>query len=273
MTDTLPCAPAPTGTRNDPVPLSWRLIRSGRLPGARNMAIDHALAAGLAPGSGVLRLYGWARPTVSFGRNERSAGLYSVRAARERGIDLVRRPTGGRAVLHDVELTYAVVAPARAFGGARAAYRRINAALAGALGSLGAPVELSADGEAVGLEAGPCFGRAVAGEVVSGGRKLVGSAQARIGGALLQHGSILVGGEQARLDGLRGQPRETVDSITLQELVGPVDGGALERAVGHALEAGLGGRWASGELFASEVSEAERLERERYGLDSWTWRR
>ncbi|MFC1791226.1 octanoyltransferase, partial [Gemmatimonadota bacterium] len=106
------------------------------------MARDHALALKLLPGEGVLRLYGWDPPTVSFGRNEPGRGLYLEDCAREEGVAFVRRPTGGRAVLHHQELTYALVFPVGAFGGLKRSYRLINQGLLAGLEGLGAGVEL-----------------------------------------------------------------------------------------------------------------------------------
>ncbi len=253
--------------------LEWRIIRDPPHAGSRNMALDHALARCVAPGSGVVRLYGWERPTVSFGRNEPAAGLYSVRAAHERGIDYVRRPTGGRAVLHAGELTYAVVAPVRALGGARIAYRRINEALAAALRSLGAGVELSAGGAALAPDAGPCFQSPVEGEVVVADRKLVGSAQARIDGALLQHGAIILSGDQSVLAELSDGAGDHRTPATLQELIGAVRVDDVAAAVTEKLQMAFGGSWSASEYRAAEIAEADRLEVERYARDSWTWRR
>jgi len=227
------------------------------------MAIDHALAARLRQNEGILRLYGWSRPTVSFGKNEPAARIGM-------GVEYVRRPTGGRAVLHDQELTYAVVAPLDAFGGVREAYVRINEALADALRSLGAAVEVVRDGApALGPDAGPCFQAPATGEIVAGGRKVVGSAQARLEGALLQHGSILMGGDQGAL----GTAEEASASVTLSELLGVVDLVAVTRATAEGLRAGLGGRWVEGALRDDELEAASRLEAERYRLEEWTWRR
>jgi len=286
-----------------PLALSWRIIRDGSLPGARNMALDHALARGLGPDQGVLRLYSWARPTVSFGRNEPARCSYSREAAGRLGIDYVRRPTGGRAVLHDAELTYAVIAPIRALGGVRGAYRLINDALAGALRSLGAAVGVAAGASTLGLNAGPCFQSPADGEVVGGGRKLIGSAQARVDGALLQHGSIILSGDQTRLHELAARPgfnhapdqarldERGVDVVssdddewrgmhpwharpaTLLELIGEIDTHDVADAVVAGMGATLGGTWAEGVYEARESAEAERLLAERYGRDDWTWRR
>ena len=99
--------------------LRWTVVFDPPRDGAANMAVDHALAETADPDAGWLRLYRWTRPTLSLGRNEPAAGFYDFERAGRLGIDVVRRPTGGRGVLHDAELTYAVVAPVAA-GGLRA---------------------------------------------------------------------------------------------------------------------------------------------------------
>src|SRR5690349_14369250 len=93
-------APRPRRRHAQHASLSWRLIRDGAHTGAHNMAVDHALASAIQPDRAVLRLYGWRRPTLSLGRNE-PAAAYPLDAIRSKGMDVVRRPTGGRAVLHD----------------------------------------------------------------------------------------------------------------------------------------------------------------------------
>jgi lipoate-protein ligase A len=227
------------------------------------MAIDHALASCLRENEGVVRLYGWTRPTVSFGKNEPAARIGT-------DLDYVRRPTGGRAVLHDQELTYAVIAPLNAFGGVREAYLRINEALAEALRTLGAAVDVVRDGTpALSPDAGPCFQAPATGEIVAVGRKVVGSAQARLEGALLQHGSILMAGDQGPL----GAAGDASGSVTLTELLGEVDLAAVTHATAEALRAGFGGRWEEGALREDELQAAIRLEADRYAQEAWTWRR
>lgn len=236
------------------------------------MALDHALAACLAEGEGAVRLYRWSRPTVSFGRNEPAKAVQGSGAA----LDYVRRPTGGRAVLHDEELTYSLVSPLGAFGGLREAYFCINGALAEALTGLGAEVRVDRGEGGTGmpdssnvlpLDSGPCFQSPTRGEIVADGRKLVGSAQARLEGALLQHGSILLGGDQGRL-GPAGS-----GSVTLGELIADRGSRDVAEATASALERNLGGTWLEDRYRADEVEAAERLESNRYGRDSWTWRR
>ena len=228
------------------------------------MALDHALAACLMPAEGVLRLYGWSTPTVSFGKNEAAVRVREGTHSGTGAIDYVRRPTGGRAVLHDDELTYAVVAPLDAMGGLREAYLRINEALAEALRGLGATVDLSAAAGTLGLDAGPCFQALARGEIAAGGRKLVGSAQARLEGVLLQHGSILLGGDQSTLGEAGGE-------VTLREMLGAVSRDAVAEATAHALRRSLGGEWTDGVYDARELEAAERLAAERYAQDTWTW--
>jgi lipoate-protein ligase A len=239
------------------------------------MALDHALARCVREGGGVLRLYAWAGPTVSFGRNEPARGRYSTSAALDRGIEYVRRPTGGRAVLHASEVTYAVVAPTGTLGGSRAAYARINGALAAAMRALGAAVSVASRGAALAPDAGPCFLSPAEGEVVAGGRKLVGSAQARLDGALLQHGSIMLSGDQTVLSDLSGDA--AVAPATLTGLLGGTAVRELSNAVATALcaafEAEFGGDWRAGGYTTEELEEADRLEGERYAREAWTWRR
>jgi lipoate-protein ligase A len=168
--------------------------------GADNMAADERLLAAAARTGGCfLRLYRWDPPTLSFGRNEPIAELYDLALIARRGIATVRRPTGGKAVWHEHELTYAVAAPIAVFGSLRAAYGAIHRTLAAALRALGADTTLAASGGPAVRPAGhptSCFAAAVGGEILAGGRKLVGSAQVRRGPALLQHGSILLAGSQ-----------------------------------------------------------------------------
>jgi lipoate-protein ligase A len=167
--------------------------------GPENMAIDEALLVETdRSGDAFLRLYRWAPPGLSFGRHEPAAARYDRVAIERRGLSVVRRPTGGRAVWHEHEVTYAVTAPVAAFGSLRESYRAIHERLAAALRSLGADATLAGDRPTRRLSDGPaaCFASSAGGEVLVGGRKVIGSAQVRRGGAFLQHGSILLDGSQ-----------------------------------------------------------------------------
>jgi lipoate-protein ligase A len=178
----------------------WRLVGDGDLPGARNMARDvailEAVSAGEAPPT--LRLYGWRPPCLTLGRHQGVEAADLEFCARE-GIEVVRRPTGGRALLHHLELTYAVVAPLGAGPlprGLQEAYRTICGALVQAMRSLGVEAELT--GGEVNLELPgprttiPCFEAPAGGEVVVRGRKLIGSAMRAHKGTILQHGAIVL---------------------------------------------------------------------------------
>jgi len=187
------------------------------------MAVDVALVERAnATGDAFLRLYRFDPPCVSFGRNEAAAAQYDRERIARLGIDLVRRPTGGRAVWHGDEVTYAVAAPVTAFGSLRQAYRAIHERLALALRFLGADATLASDR----LTARPpdrqcsCFTAAVGGEVLVGGRKLVGSAQMRRGAALLQHGSILLAGSQEMIRAVSHKPQDASTATTLSAVLG-----------------------------------------------------
>jgi lipoate-protein ligase A len=164
------------------------------------MATDQGLLDAVDRGGDVayLRLYRWDPPCLSFGRNEPALSRYDRAEIERLGLAVVRRPTGGRAVWHDDELTYAVAAPVAAFGCLRDSYYAIHRRLARALRALGLDAVLASAGARPGpLGAGACFAQPVGGEVLVRGRKVVGSAQVRQGNAFLQHGSILLGGSQA----------------------------------------------------------------------------
>jgi lipoate-protein ligase A len=253
--------------------------------GAWNMALDSSLLDDVARGAPpVLRLYGWSPPCLSFGRNQPARGLFDAGLAARRGIDLVRRPTGGLAVLHDAEVTYAVVVPAVLFGGPRRAYAAINRALVLGLRQLG--VDAAADtsarvtarapalaGAASMAAREPCFRRAAPGEVVAGGRKLVGSAQRCERHTILQHGSVLLDGDQSAVLALQGLPPARSGEVTLRELLGSApDAAAVQAALVAGFEQYCGTRLARVELTRGECERAGRLVTQ-YRSDAWTWRR
>ncbi len=261
-------------------PLAWRVLADEPLTGPANMARDHALATLARPGTGTLRLYRWSPPTLSFGRNEPVTVGYRELLRRHPEMGAVRRPTGGRAVIHDRELTYSVVLPAYACGGLRAAYRTINEALVMGLRGLGVGAE-RANGRALPPDSGPCFMEAAEGEVVVGGRKLVGSAQVRIGGIILQHGSLLLVADQRALfangDGEQHgaengalAPRGPVTLADLVDEAPPWE--RLVAALAAAFERVFGGSWTRAEMTEDEAALAGKLEM-RYGSREWTWRR
>jgi lipoate-protein ligase A len=208
----------------------WHLLESPPASGAFNMALDEVLMSEAHEAdSWILRVYGWSVPTLSLGRNQRARGGYDLRRLAEGGIDVVRRPTGGRAILHDREVTYAVTAPARAAGDLRESYARINRLLIAALALLGVRralvasesehVPRSAERAQPGLT--PCFHHPSIGEITVDGQKLVGSAQWRSDGALLQHGSILIEDDQMQISGFLIDDAPPIPRpATLREILG-----------------------------------------------------
>ncbi len=237
------------------------------------MALDHALARCLAPGEGVLRFYAWSPPTVSFGRNEPARGLYLEDDARRAGVDFVRRPTGGRVVLHDRELTYAVIFPLGAWGGLKESYRLINRGLLAGLRLLGAAADLArGTGPGLAPSAGPCFRQPAEGEVTALGRKLIGSAQVRLGSCVLQHGSLILDGDQGLLARIRVGHEAVPPPATLHSLLGEVpETRRLASALQEGLALTLGGTWSEGAYREEEVAESRELE-VHYRDPEWTWR-
>lgn len=194
--------PPEAGTSTGVLPPRWTFLRSPPSDGVTNMAIDSALLDLVGETAcAVWRCYAWEKPTVSFGRNERTRGRFSAERLRDAGLQAVRRPTGGRALLHAREVTYSVAMPLDERLPWRVAYAAVNHVLLRALQSLGVPAQVVADHDAEPVTPdGPvCFDHPAAGEITVHGRKLVGSAVWRHGGAYLQHGSILLADDQALL--------------------------------------------------------------------------
>ena len=204
----------------------WRLLIAAPRSGAENMARDTALQARAArTGETVFSIYSWIRPTLSFGRNQPATSLYDLGKIRAAGMDVVRRPTGGRAILHHREVTYSVTAPVKDALPLRETYSRINRILQTGLSQLGVsvePVRRSLPTRAPGVRS--CFETPAEGELIAAGCKLVGSAQWRDDRALLQHGSILVNDDQSSLPGFAAGAQAVRESIpapaTLYALLG-----------------------------------------------------
>ncbi len=255
------------------------------------MALDHALLTRAQhTGECVLRTYAWSRPTVSVGRHQRTAGIYDRARAARLGIPVVRRPTGGRAVVHAREVTYSVTAPATALG--PAPYEAINHLLLDALARLGVAATLAPASRAVRPDgdraALPCFAAAAGGEIVTDGRKLAGSAQWQHDGALLQHGSILVDDDQGLLACLSADattPPDAAASVETRHDASAGDGAASLRAalgraptlddVADALATAVRALDPDAESLVVDDAlrrTAESL-RARYADDAWTWRR
>jgi len=261
--------------------IAFRLLVTEPLGGSANMALDEALLQQrlARPGPPTLRFFAWAPPTISLGFGQRLDGRVDLDASAAMGIGLVRRPTGGSAILHegsDLEVTYSVVAGVGDFPGADellATYRWIGAALERGLRSLGAPARMVPvqPSDPASMPAF-CFARTGSYELEVDGRKLVGSAQRRQGAAFLQHGSIMLGAAPDRLrrvfpaeaDPLRGM-------TTLEAVLGrrPSFDETVE-ALAEGFRQAHGVSVTPGGLERTEEEAMRALERDKYETDQWT---
>ncbi len=227
------------------------------------MAVDDALLTLCGQGQSppTLRLFGFRPPCLSLGRFQ----PVPPEAWREAGLEVVRRPTGGRAVLHRRDICYSVIAPADhplVAGSIPQSYGKIARALAEALAIVGLPPLEEAAVHDRSAEGDWCFDAVAPHELALDGAKLVGSAQLRRDGMLLQQGSI-------RLEPPGGKPSAT---ISLEEALGRR---VSRREIASALVEGFGRAWGvqfrRGRLTVEEEQLAQRLEREKYGNPAWTW--
>ena len=253
----------------------WRTLLTPPQSGVDNMALDEALMERAArTGEWICRVYAWSEPTVSFGRNQAAARHYDPARLAERRFAAVRRPTGGRAILHNHEITYSVAGPVADAGGLHESYVLINRLLVNGLGSLGIPVVV-ADARVQAMVPGPipCFDHPSAGELVADGRKLVGSAQWRSEGALLQHGSILIDDDQGELAGLLREPvTAPPPAATLRELLGvPPSLSDVASAIFWAIEREAPD--VSPLIPDASLTESCARLAEHYADPAWTWRR
>ncbi len=258
--------------------------------GASNMAIDSAIAEAVAEGNQLptLRLYGWQPFCLSLGYGQRTRDV-DLPALKARAWDLVRRPTGGKAILHGDELTYSLSLPLDhplARGDVIESYRRISIALLRALERLGVAARAEHQGaDFRSADAGPvCFEIPSHYEIKVGPRKLIGSAQLRRKGGMLQHGSIPLFGDLARIcqvlafdsDEARGQQECSVraralslSQVTKQTPTWSQVAAAIEWGFASAFDLDLLPR----ALSDSETSRASELKAERFGNPAWTMKR
>jgi lipoyl(octanoyl) transferase len=250
-----------------------RLLRSRPADGAHNMAVDELLlehAAGT--GETVLRVYEWSSPTLSFGRNQTASGIYDPARIDEHGVSVVRRPTGGRALLHHREVTYCVAGPVGRLS-LRDSYTEINGILIDALRSIGVDASTSSHGRrARSPSAVPCFFEPSAGEITVGSRKLVGSAQWRSGGGFMQHGSILLEDDQSMIPVFTGGDHGTIPApATLSAILGRTP---AADEVADAIFSAVRSRGSTNSLVEEELGrESIETVANRYRDKSWTWRR
>ena len=274
----------------------WRLLDTGPGDAFTNMAVDEAILEACAAGaaSPTLRFYGWSPPAISIGFGQQLGSAIDLDRCHALGIDVVRRATGGLAVLHDQEVTYSVVVhedDPRIASGILATYLTISRALVRGLSYLDIKADLlplrrsSLPSDS---ESPVCFLTPSSYEVAVQGRKLVGSAQRRVQGVILQHGSLPISLDMDTLFSVfsvqprmrRNGPSTGVEGeahlhmTCLQEAGGrPYAYAEVVAALSRGFAEVWGARLTPGGLTPEEQQASTRLRLSKYGADSWLWRR
>ncbi|MFW5713217.1 MAG: lipoate--protein ligase family protein [Brevefilum sp.] len=268
---------------------TWRVIEHPPSRGAWNMAVDEAILESVytSESTPTLRLYAWQPACLSLGLAQPFKEV-NTHILAEKGWDLVRRPTGGRAILHVDELTYAVIAPEsdpRVIGGVLESYLRLSRALLEALRLIGLNPEANQKESSASLDKpNPvCFEVPSNYEITVNGKKLIGSAQARRKKGVLQHGALPLYGDLTRIiDALRFKDENTAakarDRLLLhattveRELGFAPDFSQAKEAFINAFQSTLNLNLRHGELSRTEMQRAEELMNEKYAHPSWTER-
>ena len=259
----------------------WRLLVHAPADGAWNMAVDEALLEScLASPDAIptLRLYGFEPPALSLGKSQPAADVREPRRLASSGIELVRRPTGGRAVLHERERTYAVIGrhDRPPFGGGvLETYRVVAEALELGLREAGVDARARSPSTLPEREPGStptaaCFGVLSTHEISVAGRKLVGSAQLRRGGAFLQHGSIPWQLDAALLARVLGEPVDARRLTDLERAAPGLTPERLDRALVSGFEQRFGVQILPGALTEREALVATRLRAWKHLSAEWT---
>jgi lipoyl(octanoyl) transferase len=269
----------------------WRLLHTSPAHGAWNMAVDESILEHIGRGESrpTLRLYAWQPACLSLGHAQPFADVDMDRL-QERGWQVVRRLTGGRAILHTDELTYSVTGSAEEpvlAGGVLESYNHLSQALLYAIQDLGLAVEIekqTKETSPLGQNPNPvCFEMPSAYEITVQGKKLIGSAQARRKDGVLQHGSLPLSGDLGRIcealvfkdnaARLNAAQRLLRRAATVESTLGRrVDWDIAAQAFVRGFEAQLGIRFEQNEMSQSELTRADELVREKYAHTSWTGR-
>ncbi|MBN2829014.1 MAG: lipoate--protein ligase family protein [Candidatus Cloacimonetes bacterium] len=273
--------------------MRWRIIFQGRLGSAENMAIDEALMIAIEEGKSLptIRFYDWEPATVSCGFNQKAKEEVDFAEVEKKGYGFVRRPTGGRVVLHKDEVTYAVITPCieKFEGGITDTYAEISKALGKGLLKLGVPIEFE-KGDLTATEqrlnANPCFTSTSRYELKCFGKKIVGSAQVRKGNMLLQHGSILLNQNQEEVawlvPGLEKEKKEKLARFLARKTISINQAQSRKIEYSEAIKAlaeGFMEQWdsdefiVSDELTAYECKLTAELKEKKYGSDNWNFRK
>lgn len=269
---------------------TWRYLPYAVYSGAENMAVDEALLLTMAHTLNpqpVLRFYGWSPATLSLGYAQSYHKEVDEEACLAEGIEIIRRPTGGRAVLHQYELTYSVIAPEHdphVSGTIIESYLRISQAILKGLKVLGVPAEMVACSGLNKASSSACFDAPSWHELVVDGRKLVGSAQVRKEGVLLQHGSILLHFDADLLFRLLKFPNEEIrrrllmgfmtKACALDEVwTHPIEREELEKELCSGFCDILGIKLMRSQLTEQEKALMEEVLLIKYHSEGWTKRR
>ncbi|MDD8014583.1 MAG: biotin/lipoate A/B protein ligase family protein [Acidobacteriota bacterium] len=260
---------------------SWKLLLDGRpLDGALNMAVDDYLFSRLPESSETyVRFYRWTRPTVSLGYYQDATKVVNLEACRLRGVGVVRRMTGGKLVLHDAEVTYSVASSdSGVFStGLKESYRLISRALLAGLDKMGLHARLAESSPPSYAKGNlPCFSHPARDEVEIQGKKIIGSAQKRMGAKFIQHGSIPLRTDPALLKAVSrvGEREPEVSMTSLSEALGrPVDFEEAASRFAAGFSEFFGVRLESLTIEGEEWERVLRIRGEKYGLDTWTFRK
>lgn len=262
--------------------MKFRFIRDSARTGAMNMAVDDLLFRQREEGketSAVLRIYRWSPPALSLGFHQRYDIACDEEFLRQRNIDIVRRPTGGKAVLHYEELTYSVTASLEEGyfkdDALDRSYAKIALGLKRSLELLGLNPELEKRERKLNVSSpSPCFLVPTQKEILVGGKKVIGSAQKRGLSAFLQHGSIPI-----RLDyellakATRNKAEDIADYrehfTSLGEFHPSLTEDQLEEALKNGFEEAFSGQWTESPLSPEELAEAGKIMKDRYATDLW----
>jgi len=274
---------------NETPPNHWRLIQSPPANGGWNMALDEAILEAVSRGESLptLRLYAWEPPCISLGVAQ-SIHDVDLKRLRTKRWDLVRRSTGGRAILHTDELTYAVIAPIdnpHVAGGVLESYRHLSAGLVAGLQHMGMSVEIEPEKQLTEDERGNpvCFQAPSAYEITVKQRKLLGSAQVRRRFGILQHGTLPLKGDITRIcEVLQFDSEENRTSAadalrnraaTVEDLLSePSSWEKAAEAMSEGFRQALDLQLESGGPTHAELSRAEELQGERFANSQWTGR-
>lgn len=262
---------------------SWRLIDTGPGGAFFNMALDEAIARLAIEDNSppTLRVYCWIRHSVTLGRFQMASDVDTGLCA-ERGIPFVRRPTGGRAILHGVELTYSFSAPTGQgpfIGDLFSSYSTLSGAFLEAFRSLGLNVVASGRNRVIAQEKSPlCFSSTSFGEITLKGKKIIGSAQRRWPGGMLQQGSIPLEVPRDDTESIFSRPAgdtggETEGLMGLREVNSSITYGSLKEALVEGFTRSLGVDLLETGPSERETELAARLEAKKYRTRKWNYLR